>query len=140
LGLYFEKEIVSLMTFDHYEGRKKMEDGGWNINRFSNKLNTNIIGGASKLFKYFLKNYNVKRVISYSDNDWSLGNLYETLGFEKINEGNPDYKYIFEGVRIHKSRFRKSKLDTNLTESEYMKKSQIFKIWDCGKTKWEFYS
>jgi hypothetical protein len=140
LGLYHDEELVSLMTFDHYEGRNKMEDGGWNINRFSNKLNTNIIGGASKLFKYFLKNYNVKRVISYSDNDWSLGNLYKTLGFEKINEGNPDYKYIFEGVRIHKSRFRKSKLDTNLTESEYMKKSQIFKIWDCGKTKWEFYS
>jgi hypothetical protein len=137
LGLYFEKELVSLMTFDHYEGRKKMEDGGWNINRFCNKLNTNIIGGSSKILKYFIKNYDVKRIISYADRDWSEGSLYEKLGFEKVSESNPDYKYIFECVRVHKSRFRKSKLNTNLTETQYMEKSHILKIWDCGKNKYE---
>jgi hypothetical protein len=140
LGLYHNDELISLMTFDHYEGRNKINSNEWNINRFCNKLNHNVIGGAGKLFKYFLKNYDVSRVISYSDNDWSLGSLYETLGFEKVGEGNPDYKYIVEGVRVHKSRFRKSKLNTKLSESEYMKKSQIYKIWDCGKVKWEFYS
>ena len=137
IGLYFENELVSLMTFNQYEGRKKMEKSQWNINRFCNKLNTNVIGGASKLFKYFIKNYKVNRVISYSDSDWSLGNLYSNLGFKKVSESRPDYKYIFEGVRTHKSRFRKSRLNTNLSESEYMKKSQIHKIWDCGKIKWE---
>jgi hypothetical protein len=105
----YEDELVSLMTFDHYEGRNKMNNDEWNINRFCNKKYYNVIGGASKLFKYFIKNYEVKRVISYSDSDWSLGGLYETLGFVKINESDPDYKYIFEGKRVHKSRFRKSK-------------------------------
>jgi len=138
LGLYYGEELVSLMTFDHYEGRNKMEAGGWNINRFCNKINHNVIGGASKLFKYFIKNYDTKRVISYADRDWSEGNLYEKLGFEKVSESNPDYKYIFEGVRVHKSRFRKSRLNSNLTESQYMKKSHIFKVWDCGKIKWLF--
>jgi hypothetical protein len=138
LGLYYGKELMSVMTFDHYEGRNKMEDGGWNINRFCNKINYSVVGGASKLFNYFIKNYEINRVISYSDSDWSSGDLYKNLGFNKINEGNPDYKYLFEGVRIHKSRFRKSKLNTNLTESEYMKKSQIHRIWDCGKIKWLF--
>jgi len=137
LGLYYGDDLISLMTFNQYEGRKKMKDGGWNINRFCNKLETNVVGGASKIFKYFLNNYHVIRVISYADRDWSDGNLYEKLGFEKFSESNPDYKYIFEGVRVHKSRFRKSKLDTDLTESEYMKKSQILKIWDCGKNKYE---
>jgi hypothetical protein len=138
LGLYYNDDLVSLMTFNHYEGRKKMEAGGWNISRFCNKIEMNIVGGASKIFKYFLKNYDVKRVISYSDHDWSEGALYKKLGFNKVSESKPDYKYIFEGKRVHKSRFRKSKLDTDLTESEYMKKSQIFKIWDCGKIKWLF--
>jgi hypothetical protein len=138
LGLYYGEELVSLMTFDHYEGRNKMESGGWNINRFCNKINYSVVGGASKLFNYFIKNYEINRVISYSDSDWSSGDLYKNLGFNKISEGNPDYKYIFEGVRIHKSRFRKSRLNSNLTESEYMKKSHIFKIWDCGKIKWLF--
>ena len=131
LGLYYEGNLFSLMTFDHYEGRNKMEPGGWNINRFCNKINYNIIGAASKLFKHFIKRYEVKRVISYSDSDWSLGFLYEKLGFEKINEGNPDYKYILNGSRIHKSKFRKS--NTGISEN----KLNLLKIYDCGKTKWE---
>jgi very-short-patch-repair endonuclease len=131
LGLYFKDELVSLMTFDHYEGRKKMLQNNWNINRFCNKLNYNIIGGASKLFKYFTKNYDVEKVISYSDKDWSLGELYKTLGFVKKSDSNPDYKYIIEGKRYHKSKFRKSK--TGISESEL----EIIKIYDCGKIKWE---
>ena len=131
LGLYYEGNLISLMTFDHYEGRNKMNLNEWNINRFCNKINYNIIGAASKLFKHFIKRYEVKRVISYSDSDWSLGKLYEKLGFEKINEGNPDYKYILNGSRIHKSKFRKS--NTGISEN----KLNLLKIYDCGKTKWE---
>ena len=130
LGLYYNDELVSLMTFDHYEGRKKIS--GWNINRFCNRIDHNIIGGASKLFKYFLNNYNPDRVISYADRDWSEGNLYKKLGFKKVSSSVPDYKYIFEGIRVHKSRFRKSK--TGISEN----KLNINKIWDCGKIKWEF--
>ena len=132
LGLYYDDELVSLMTFDHYEGRSKMEDGGWNINRFCNKLEVNVVGGASKIFKYFLNNYHVKRVISYADMDWSSGDLYNKLGFNEVSSSDPDYKYIFEGIRVHKSRFRKSK--TGISEN----KLNINKIWDCGKIKWEF--
>lgn len=126
------------MTFDNYEGRKKMPIGNWNINRFCNKLNTYVVGGASKILKHFIKNYDVSRIISYADRDWSEGNLYKKLGFNKISESNPDYKYIYENKRIHKSRFRKSRLKTNLSERQEMKKSQIQRVWDCGKIKWEF--
>ena len=132
LGLYYNGELVSLMTFDHYEGRNKMEAGGWNINRFCNKINHSVVGGASKLFNYFIKNYEINRVISYSDSDWSLGNLYKTLGFIQSGYNKPDYKYIFEGKRVHKSRFRKSK--TGISEN----KLKILKIFDCGKIKWEY--
>ncbi len=141
LGLYHDNVLVSLMTFNRYEGRIKMEAGGWNINRFCNKINYSVVGGASKLFNYFIKNYEINRVISYSDSDWSLGNLYETLGFEKINEGNPDYKYIIDGKRVHKSRFRKDKLNlinkNETTESFFMKKNNIYRIYGCGKVKFE---
>ena len=137
LGLYYENELVSLMTFDYFEGRKKMEDGGWNLSRFCNRLDTSVVGGASKLLKYFINNYQVKRIISYADRDWSSGQLYENLGFEKIIESNPDYKYIIDSKRVHKSKFRKSNLNTELTESKYMKKNQIQRIWDCGKIKFE---
>ena len=138
IGLYLEDELVSLMTFDNYEGRKKMEEGGWNLSRFCNKLDTNVIGGASKLLNYFIKNYSPNRIISYADKDWSVGDLYLKLGFAKVKDSNPDYKYIVNNKRVHKSRFKKSNLkNSNMTESEYVSDNNIWKIWDCGKLKFE---
>lgn len=134
LGLYHKDELVSLMTFNHYEGRNKMKTVDWNINRFCNIKGYNVIGAASKIFKYFINNYTTNRVISYSDNDWSLGDLYKNLGFKKVNESYPDYKYIFKGKRVHKSRFRKSK--TGISESEL----ELLKIYDSGKSKWEIFN
>jgi len=138
IGLYQNDELVSLMTFDHYEGRKKMEDGGWNLSRFCNKLNTNVIGGASKLLKYFIKNNNVSRIISYADKSWSCGELYHTLGFNKVSDSKPDYKYIVNEKRVHKSRYKKSNLKaSNISEYEYNSMNNINRIWDCGKLKFE---
>ena len=132
IGLYFEEQLVSLMTFDNLEGRNRMEVGNWNINRFCNKREYTVVGGASKIFKYFIKNYKVNRVISYADRDWSLGHLYKNLGFNKISESKPDYKYVVNSDRVHKSKFKKSK--TGISESDL----GIPKIWDCGKVKYEF--
>jgi hypothetical protein len=137
LGLYYNNELVSIMTFDHFEGRNKMYKGGWNLNRFCNKLNTNVIGGASKLLSYFIKNCDVKRIISYVDKDWSIGGLYYKLGFKNVGGNGPDYKYIIDNRRIHKSRYKKSNLKTELTESKQMELNGINKIYDCGKLKFE---
>lgn len=57
------------------------------------------------------------------------------MGFKLLYETDPDYKYIINGKRINKSRFRKSNLKTDLSESEYM--SSVPKVWDCGKMKFE---
>lgn len=131
IGLYLQNELISLMTFDNLEGRKRMTLGNWNINRFCNKIGFSVVGGASKMFKYFINNFEVIRVISYADRDWSQGKLYENLGFNRIVDGKPDYKYVVDGFRIHKSKFKKSK--TGLSESIL----DIPKIWDCGKIKYE---
>ena len=137
LGLYHMDELVSVMTFSHNEGRKNMPNSEWNLSRFCNKLDTSVIGGASKLLKYFQRSFKPTRIISYADKDWSTGDLYYNLGFKLSNISRPDYKYIINNRRVHKSRFRKNNLNTELSESQYMKKSHILKIWDCGKIKFE---
>jgi hypothetical protein len=141
IGLYFENELVSLMTFNTSEGRKKMEEGGYNLNRFCNLSNTNVVGGASKLLSHFNKIYNPTRIVSYADKDWSIGNLYEVLGFTNTGGNGPDYKYIVDGCRVHKSRYKKDKLNLkdkeNTTESQEMLRRGIYKIYDCGKIKFE---
>jgi hypothetical protein len=131
IGLYYQDDLVSIMTFDKFEGRNKMSDLEWSLNRFCNKLDISVIGGASKLLSFFIKSYNPKRVISYADKDWSKGNLYQKLDFIKVHETEPDYKYVIKGKRIHKSNLKKSV--TGVSES----KLTIPKIWDCGKIKWE---
>ena len=114
-----------------------MEEGGWNLSRFCNKTGLNVVGGASKLLKHFIKEYNPSRIVSYADKDWSIGDLYYKLGFENVSESKPDYKYIVDGKRVHKSRYKKSKLKTTLTESKQMKINNILKVYDCGKIKFE---
>jgi hypothetical protein len=137
LGLFYNEELVSLMTFNKEEGRKKMKESEWNLSRFCNKINTTVVGGAGKLLSYFIKRYNPTRIISYADMDWSVGNIYNKLGFNILYETKPDYKYVIGDRRFHKSKFRKSKLNTSLTESQYMKSKDILKVFDCGKIKFE---
>jgi hypothetical protein len=129
LGLFHNDELVSLMTFDHFEGRKRMEQDEWNLNRFCSKIDTSVTGGATKLFSWFLNNIKPKRVVSYADLDWSKGDIYHKLGFNLDYQSDPDYKYIIKDRRIHKSKLRKS--FTGISES----KLNIPKIWDCGKMK-----
>jgi len=96
-----------------------------------------VVGGSSKMLKYFMNQYFPNRIISYADKDWSIGNLYRSMGFVEVSDGYPDYKYVVDNIRVHKSKYRKSKLSTDLSESNYMKNNGVYKIWDCGKLKFE---
>lgn len=140
IGLFSGDDIVGIMSFNNLEGRKKLKEGNWNLNRFCNKLNTSVVGGASKLLSFFIKNYNPESIISYSDYAISDGALYEKLGFEMLNKTYPDYKYILNGTRKHKSGFKKEKLGIKnelITENEYTKKIGLYRIYDCGKIKYK---
>jgi hypothetical protein len=142
LGLYCNNELVSLMTFDKAEGRKTMNDNEWNLSRFCNVLNTNVIGGASKLLKHFIKEYKSIRIISFADLDWSKGDLYYKLGFNLVNTLGPDYKYVSNNTRLNKQRFTKNKLQKlgyskDKTESQITLEMGLYKIYNCGQLKFE---
>lgn len=142
IGLFYEDELVSIMTFDNSEGRKKMNINEFNLSRFCSKKEYNVVGSASKLLKYFIDKYKPKRVISFADLDWSLGNLYYKLGFNLVMTLKPDFKYIVDHKRINKQRFTKEKLvklgyDSNLTADKIVENLGISKIYSCGQLKFE---
>jgi hypothetical protein len=137
LGLYHSGNLVSVMTFDRWEGRKKMSPGDYNLNRYCTLIDHTVPGGASKLLAHFIRTHNPKRLISYADRDWSGGKLYETLGFKKVGTTKPDYKYVVSGRRTHKSRFRKSRLKNQGTERSQTAKMGLPRTWDTGKMKYE---
>lgn len=143
LGLKYNNELVSVMTFSKVNSSRGKQDIEYELVRFCNKLNTTVVGGASKLFSYFVKNYSPNEILSYSNNRWSGGDLYSILGFK--NEGNtsPGYWYIKNNKRYHRYNFTKHKLvemghDKNKSESEIMRELGYSKIWDCGNAKWKW--
>lgn len=142
-GLFYENELVSLMTFS--KGRKFIggKEDEYELTRFVNKINTTVIGGADKLFKHFIKLYNPKKIISYSDKRYFNGNIYKKLGFEYVSTTLPNYWYIINNKKYHRYNFRKSELikhgfDKNKTEKEIMFERKIYRIYDCGNDKWIF--
>lgn len=142
IGLYHNDELVSIMTFDQSEGRKKMEVGGWNLSRFCSKKNYNVLGSSSKLLTYFIKKWSPKRIISFADKDWSNGDLYYKLGFILKSDLKPDFKYIIDNKRVNKQRLTKKKLiklgkDPNLTSEVILNNMNIKKVYGVGQLKFE---
>ena len=109
--------------------------------RYCNKLNDVVIGGGSKLMKYFIDTYNPVEIISYSDNSRYTGKFYESLGFSFKHESPINYYWVIDNCRKHRFNYRKDKLvsmgyDENKTEIEIMNDEGYYRIFDCGSKKW----
>jgi hypothetical protein len=146
IGLYYKNELVAVMTF----GKLRIALGS------KNKTNTYelyryasvgyIVGGASKLLNYFIKTYNPEKIISYADKRYSIGNLYEKIGFKKIKTTPPNYWYTKNYTKkLHRFQFRKNNLNKKLSnfnphisEWENMKNNGYDRIWDCGNILYEW--
>lgn len=139
-GLYYNDELVSLMCFGKPRinlGKKTYEENEYELLRFCNKRFTNVIGAASKLFKHFINQHNPSIITSYCDYRWSVGKMYEMLGFELSHRSQPNYYYIQGNNRKNRFKFRKSELikegyDADKSEHEIMLERGIYRIYDCG--------
>lgn len=140
LGLYYNNELVSLMTFGKKRlalGNKKSNNDEYELIRFCNKLNTSVVGGASKLLNHFIKTYNPVEILSYADKRWSNGNLYKKLGFIEVKSTSPNYFYVVNKKRKNRFEFRKDVLvkdgfDSSKTEFQIMEDRGIPRIYDVG--------
>lgn len=142
LGLFYNDELVSVMTFGKPRFNK---DDQWELIRFCNKEGYHVIGAASKLLKYFERNYNPKSLISYANRCWSWGkyNVYkDILGMTYIGKSDANYVYINEdGTVLPRYKAQKHKLKKllgeenfieELTETENMEINGWIKSYDCG--------
>ena len=123
-------------------GRKSTENE-YELLRFCNKNNNIVIGGASKLFKHFLNKINPNRVISYSKNDYSNGNVYNKLGFNKTSDTKSNYYWVVNNIRENRYKWRKDVLvkmgkDASLSEADIMKSMGYYRIYDSGNMRWDF--
>ena len=135
LGLYYEDELVSLFTIGKSRYNKKYQ---YEIHRFCNKLDTSIVGGFSKLLKYFERTYKPESIITYADKRFSNGSLYNNF-FDYVHDSKPNYFYVINGLLHSRIAYQKHKLadkldsfDESLSEYQNMLLNGYDRIWDCG--------
>lgn len=137
IGLYENNILLAAMSFGKSRFNKNIE---WELLRFACKLEYTVVGGASKLFNFFIVKKAPTSVISYADRQISTGNMYSKLKFTHMGHSAPSYKYTKNYVDVF-SRFifQKHKLskllpsfNAKLSEAENVKLAGYDKIWDCG--------
>ena len=153
LGLYYNDELVSLMTFGKM--RETIGTGNEDLSecyelvRFCCKLNTTVVGGASKLFAHFIKLYNPKQIRSFSDRAHTKGTLYLNLGFHEIRRSTANYVWVdtHTDKAYHRSNTRKSNLinflqddsiDLAKSEKQIMEEHSYAQVFDSGTITWEW--
>lgn len=91
--LTYNNEIVMSYIFGHpFFGKGKYE---WEVIRGATELNTTVIGGASKIFKYFIDSYNPTNCVYYVDYNYFNGNSLNNLPKMKFVKSQVSFKNLF---------------------------------------------
>ena len=108
-GLKCGNELVMVMSF------KEKSSGSYELVRFCSRIDSNVIGGVSRLFAYFVKKEKPNEITTSCDKRLTDGVIYKFLGFKHIFDELPRHFYI-KGVK---------RIECKDKERE--------KIYDCGK-------
>ena len=136
-GCFYDNRLVAVMTFGKPRYDKTAE---YELIRYCSS--GTVVGGASRMFAAFCRQLAPTSVISYCDMRWGTGNLYKKLNFVQVAYGSkPGYSYTNFIKRFHRSTFCKKNIaktpgDLQKTEHQIMREKNMYRIWDCGQTKW----
>ena len=151
-GLYYNDELVSVMSFGKLRGQNKLHNNKdhYELVRFVTKNNVRVTGGASKLFKKFISEYNPVYIICYSDNDFFTGETYNKLGFKLKSLGESiDYQWVKGTKALSRYECMANKLlekypkyrNINIVgsvENYIMHDLGYSKLYRCGNSIWEY--
>ena len=144
IGLYYNNELISIMTFGKPRYNKNYE---YELIRYC--YSYHVIGGAEKLFKYFINNYTPKSIISYCDLSKFTGELYVKLGFKlKTTNIKPSKHWYNMKTKKHitdnllRARGYDQLFNANYgkgtSNSELMLKHNFVEIFDSGQATYIF--
>lgn len=147
-GLYHGEELVSVMCFGKLRMQKQKQDY-YELHRYCVKDGISVVGGAGKLLKAFERDFVPKNILSYSDNDYFLGDVYEKLGFQCMGQVTPRY-YWCHGEKVlqrEQCQLKKLKMEypelyaesseASSREDFIMSHLGFCKVYRSGNTRWE---
>lgn len=141
-NLVYNGDIVATMTASRHH-RQNADKNAIVLSRLCFKDGYNVQGGASRLFKAFKTwavEHDYEKVISWSDNKWTEGNIYKVLGFKCGENLRPDYLYWNPSENTYHSKQSQRKnavaCPKHLNEEQWAAERGLYKIFDCGKKRW----
>ena len=151
-GLYYNDELVSVMSFGKVRGQNKLHNNKdhYELVRFVTKDSVRVTGGASRLFKKFISEYHPVYIICYSDNDFFTGETYNKLGFKLKSLGESiDYQWVKGTKALSRYECMTNKLlekypkyrNINIVgsvEDYIMHDLGYSKLYRCGNSIWEY--
>jgi very-short-patch-repair endonuclease len=137
LGLFYLDELVAYMSFGKPRFTKKYD---YELIRFCSQSGLTVVGGASKLFKYFINQYSPNSIVSYANANYSNGNLYRAIGMTYSHFNDSSYVYIRGDEVLTRYACQKHKLsellgeqyDSSKTERDNMLSAGYVQFFDRG--------
>ncbi|RDJ35479.1 MAG: hypothetical protein DWQ19_11730 [Crenarchaeota archaeon] len=141
-GIFDNNDLLGVMSLGHHPRKNQLV-----LDRMCFKFGVQIVGAASRLFKYckiWASENDYPNLVTWSDNRWSSGKVYEKLGFKLDAELPPDYSYVNLKnckQRLSKQSQKKSNVNcpSDKTEYEWAVERGLYRIWDCGKKRWIYH-
>lgn len=135
VGLFYKGELVQIESF----GKARYKRCEWELIRECSKCGYYVVGGKSRLLKYFDDTYKPTSLVSYCEKNKFSGQSYIKCGFELVSESNPGYYYYKDDCKYSRVKFQKYKLakilpifDESLSETANMLNNGYEKIYDYG--------
>ena len=139
LGLYYNNQLVSLMTFGKSRFNKNCE---YELLRYCSHYN--VVGGAEKLFKHFIKEYKPNSIVSYCDTSKFSGKVYEMLGFTYVKTNSTrkhwystkEKRHITDGLLLNQGydRLFKENHGKGASNEELILARGYLPVYDCGQS------
>lgn len=136
-GLFLNDELVGVVSYaTHHRKSEQLV-----LNRIVFKAGIQIVGGMNKLIQNTITKLD-SDIITWSDNRWSTGEIYEKCGFVFDGDLPSDYSYSTKYERFPKQAFMKknTKCPENMTEHQWALQNGYYRMYDCGKKRWKYIS
>ena len=151
LGLFYNDELVQVMTFGKPRYNKKYE---YELLRLCSCPEYRVAGGASRLFQQFIKLYSPSSIISYCDNAKFDGDVYTNMSMTLVTRGAPTKHWASmndSSMHITDNLLRQRGFDQlfgskfgfygkGTSNEELMLKHKFVTVYDCGQSVYEWQS
>lgn len=141
-GIFYNEKLAGILSL----GRHNRDSEAIVLDRLCFHQDYRVVGGSSKLFSHALKwamEKGIEEIISFSDNRWSLGDVYANMGFKLEKELPPDYFYVDKNdYTNYFSKQSQKKSNTNcpseITEKKWAEMNGLIQVYDAGKKRWVY--